>query len=283
MRRLWVSCLLLALTVSAPAFGAGPFDKAEYAARRGRLMEKIPDGAAVFLGATTPADDYEFRQGHDFLYFTGRRDSRRLPDRRRDAEGERPVLHDGREDGRRRGHPPRADPVGGGVHRDREGAPGGAVRRLPGDAEPTDPGALHDVQARGTRPRELQREVQRPAEVDDAEPLGRASHAGTPVRPAAAGQVPAGRRPRLLDARSGTSGRSSRRRSWRSCARPGGSASRPTTRSSSRPGPACRRRRWRRCSSSCRGRRAPRTSPIPRSSCRARTTRTATTTSTTAC
>jgi Xaa-Pro aminopeptidase len=69
--RIWVSCLLFALTVSAPALGAGPFDKAEYAARRGRLMEKIPDGAAVFLGATTPADDYEFRQGHDFLYFTG--------------------------------------------------------------------------------------------------------------------------------------------------------------------------------------------------------------------
>jgi Xaa-Pro aminopeptidase len=71
MKRIWVSCLLLGLIVSAPAFGAGPFDKTEYAARRSRLMEKIPDGAAVFLGATTPADDYEFRQGHDFLYFTG--------------------------------------------------------------------------------------------------------------------------------------------------------------------------------------------------------------------
>jgi Xaa-Pro aminopeptidase len=71
MPRLWVSCLLFALTVSAPALGRGPFDKTEYAARRSRLMEKIPDGAAVFLGATTPADDYEFRQGHDFLYFTG--------------------------------------------------------------------------------------------------------------------------------------------------------------------------------------------------------------------
>jgi Xaa-Pro aminopeptidase len=47
------------------------FDKAEYAARRARLMEKIPDGAAVFLGAPTPASDVPFRQGHDFLYFTG--------------------------------------------------------------------------------------------------------------------------------------------------------------------------------------------------------------------
>ena len=34
-------------------------------------MDRIPDGAAVFLGAATPAGDYEFRQGHDFLYFTG--------------------------------------------------------------------------------------------------------------------------------------------------------------------------------------------------------------------
>jgi len=71
MRRFWIPFLLLAAIVSAPAFAAGPFDKTEYAARRSRLMEKIPDGAAVFLGAATPAHDYEFRQGHDFLYFTG--------------------------------------------------------------------------------------------------------------------------------------------------------------------------------------------------------------------
>jgi len=50
---------------------AGVFDKAEYAARRGRLMEKIGDGAAVFLGAPTPASDNAFRQGHDFFYLTG--------------------------------------------------------------------------------------------------------------------------------------------------------------------------------------------------------------------
>jgi len=71
MRRFWIPFLLIAAIVSAPAFAAGPFDKTEYAARRSRLMEKIPDGAAVFLGAATPANDYEFRQGHDFLYFTG--------------------------------------------------------------------------------------------------------------------------------------------------------------------------------------------------------------------
>ncbi len=63
----------LLLTISATALSAAPllFDRQEYAARRSRLMDKIPDGIAVFLGATTPAGDREFRQGHDFAYFTG--------------------------------------------------------------------------------------------------------------------------------------------------------------------------------------------------------------------
>jgi len=68
-------CLVgaLLLTISAVSLTAAPllFDRQEYAARRGRLMDKIPDGVAVFLGATTPAGDREFRQGHDFAYFTG--------------------------------------------------------------------------------------------------------------------------------------------------------------------------------------------------------------------
>jgi len=62
-----VGIALLATTT----FSAGAFDKAEYAARRSRLMEKIGDGAAVFLGAPTPASDHAFRQGHDFFYLTG--------------------------------------------------------------------------------------------------------------------------------------------------------------------------------------------------------------------
>jgi len=62
-------CLLVSVSIAFAT--AGPFDKTEYAARRSRLMEKIADGAAIFLGATTPASDYEFRQGHDFYYFTG--------------------------------------------------------------------------------------------------------------------------------------------------------------------------------------------------------------------
>jgi Xaa-Pro aminopeptidase len=60
----------IALLVST-TFSAGAFDKAEYAARRSRLMEQIGDGVAVFLGAPTPASDNAFRQGHDFFYLTG--------------------------------------------------------------------------------------------------------------------------------------------------------------------------------------------------------------------
>jgi Xaa-Pro aminopeptidase len=46
-------------------------DRSEYATRRSRLMEKIGDGTAIFLAATTPSSDYEYRQGHDFFYMTG--------------------------------------------------------------------------------------------------------------------------------------------------------------------------------------------------------------------
>ena len=34
-------------------------------------MEKIGDGAAIFLGATTQAGDTLFRHGHDVFYMTG--------------------------------------------------------------------------------------------------------------------------------------------------------------------------------------------------------------------
>jgi len=67
--------ILVALVCSLPAepLAAGPllFDRAEYAARRARFMDKIPDGVAVFLGAAAPATDRAFRQGHDFGYLTG--------------------------------------------------------------------------------------------------------------------------------------------------------------------------------------------------------------------
>ncbi|MHB8054005.1 MAG: aminopeptidase P N-terminal domain-containing protein [Candidatus Aminicenantales bacterium] len=72
-KSIWVIGLILLLFISAGISSAAPllFEAKEYAGRRSRLMDKIPEGIAVFLGATTPADDREFRQGHDFAYFTG--------------------------------------------------------------------------------------------------------------------------------------------------------------------------------------------------------------------
>jgi Xaa-Pro aminopeptidase len=66
-----VAATLIALI--APALAAGPllFDKSEYAARRQKLMEKIPDGAAILLGAIPPTGYLELYQNNDFMYFTG--------------------------------------------------------------------------------------------------------------------------------------------------------------------------------------------------------------------
>jgi Xaa-Pro aminopeptidase len=47
------------------------FDKAEYAARRDRLMAGIPDGVAVILGAEENPYPVRFRQSPDLYYLTG--------------------------------------------------------------------------------------------------------------------------------------------------------------------------------------------------------------------
>jgi Xaa-Pro aminopeptidase len=67
------AAVLLGLTLTASSFAAGPllFDKSEYAARRARLMEKIPDGAAILLGATPVTGFGEFVQNNDMMYFAG--------------------------------------------------------------------------------------------------------------------------------------------------------------------------------------------------------------------
>jgi Xaa-Pro aminopeptidase len=46
-------------------------EDAEYASRRARLMDEIPDGVAIIPGATSPIASYQFFQSNDFLYFTG--------------------------------------------------------------------------------------------------------------------------------------------------------------------------------------------------------------------
>jgi len=67
------AAVLLGLTLTASSFAAGPllFDKSEYATRRARLMEKIPDGAAILLGATPVTGFGEFVQNNDMMYFAG--------------------------------------------------------------------------------------------------------------------------------------------------------------------------------------------------------------------
>jgi Xaa-Pro aminopeptidase len=65
--------LTMALCVvfgACPAFASGlQFDKSEYAARRNKLMEKMPDGAAIILGAQPGGEPYV--QNNDFMYFSG--------------------------------------------------------------------------------------------------------------------------------------------------------------------------------------------------------------------
>ena len=64
--------LLTAVLLAASASSAALlFDKTEYAARRAKLMEKIPDGVAVILGAQPLADYYDYHQNNDFFYLCG--------------------------------------------------------------------------------------------------------------------------------------------------------------------------------------------------------------------
>ncbi len=50
---------------------AQDFDKAEFAARRAKLLAKIPDGVAIILGGTEHPYPIRFRQSPDFYYLTG--------------------------------------------------------------------------------------------------------------------------------------------------------------------------------------------------------------------
>ena len=43
----------------------------EYAYRRARLMDSIPDGIAIILGATEPLCNEQFYQANDFYYLSG--------------------------------------------------------------------------------------------------------------------------------------------------------------------------------------------------------------------
>jgi Xaa-Pro aminopeptidase len=61
------------LILSGRAMAATPllFDKSEFAARRAKLMDRIPEGAAILLGAWPALGYGEYVQNNDFMYFCG--------------------------------------------------------------------------------------------------------------------------------------------------------------------------------------------------------------------
>lgn len=75
MPKLALRCLAIAsfvvLAFAAPAFAQQPFNKGEFAARRAKLFEKIPDGLAVIFAAKGQHYPVKFRQSPDFYYLTG--------------------------------------------------------------------------------------------------------------------------------------------------------------------------------------------------------------------
>ena len=63
--------LLTLLILSSALVFAEVFSKEEYTARRLKLMEKLPDGAAIIWGAKLQVPYKEHYQNNDFMYFTG--------------------------------------------------------------------------------------------------------------------------------------------------------------------------------------------------------------------
>jgi Xaa-Pro aminopeptidase len=63
--------VILLLSVLPTPLPAQEFDKAEFAARRAKLLARIPDGIAVVLGGIEHPYPLRFRQSPDFYYLTG--------------------------------------------------------------------------------------------------------------------------------------------------------------------------------------------------------------------
>ena len=63
--------LIILLLAPLLVFSGQDFDNDEFASRRAKFMEQIPDGIAIILGAVTPTGDSHFFQTNDFYYFTG--------------------------------------------------------------------------------------------------------------------------------------------------------------------------------------------------------------------
>lgn len=63
--------LIITLLITSLSYASLLFDKSEYAARRQKLMEKIPDGIAIIMGAQLLTSYFESYQNNNFMYFSG--------------------------------------------------------------------------------------------------------------------------------------------------------------------------------------------------------------------
>ena len=62
---------ILLLSICIPTNAQLIFEKEEYAARRAKLMDQIPDGMLILRGAPLPASFIQFYQYNDLMYFSG--------------------------------------------------------------------------------------------------------------------------------------------------------------------------------------------------------------------
>ncbi|MFC2161949.1 aminopeptidase P N-terminal domain-containing protein [Acidobacteriota bacterium] len=66
-----IVCMIGLLFFHSIVYSQLQFDKSEYAARRQKLMDTIPDGIAIIRGAELPGSYMEYYQNNDFMYFSG--------------------------------------------------------------------------------------------------------------------------------------------------------------------------------------------------------------------
>ncbi|HKP70797.1 MAG TPA: Xaa-Pro peptidase family protein [Pyrinomonadaceae bacterium] len=68
---IYLVLVYLILISCVSAFGQVPFDKAEFAARRAKVFEKIGDGAAIVFANEEHIHAVKYREAPDFYYLTG--------------------------------------------------------------------------------------------------------------------------------------------------------------------------------------------------------------------
>ena len=81
-RKKYFTLVLLTVCLTAvTGFSQPPFNKAEFAARRAKVFEKIGDSVAVVLANPRALYPLKFRQAPDFFYLTGIEEPEAKPER----------------------------------------------------------------------------------------------------------------------------------------------------------------------------------------------------------